>query len=270
MKYIYILICFLVTIPFKLNAQKQQIIEPANLECRYNLTVIKDTLDRNQKTEDIMILRIGKNCSQFYSYYTFYNDSMRTDPAGSKIAGRMTIMAIRKKDFSLMPMPRTTVDFIYKSYPKSSDITTFTRLESKSGMNYFEIQEKGNGQAWSIQDSTKQIAGYHCQLASCTFRGRQWKAWFTTEIPVSNGPWKLSGLPGLILEAYDGDDYYHYTLSEIRKQNLTPVCFYDFWEKQYEKIDRIKYLQACDKRFKEAVKDGTCAVFEPQEKDYNK
>ena len=268
MKYLYILISLLITIPCKLNAQKQQVLAPANLECKYNLVVIKDTLDRSQKTDDIMILKIGETCSQFYSYYTFYNDSIRTDPIGSKIAGRMTIMAIRKKDFSLMPMPRSTNGYIYKSYPKAGQITTFTRLESKNGMDYFQIQEENNEQSWIMQDSVKQIAEYHCQLASCTFRGRKWSAWFTIDIPVNNGPWKLSGLPGLILEAYDDDHHYHYTIFEIKKQDLSPIYLYNFWEKQYEKIDRIKYLQVKNKRREESLKDRIHTAFEPQETDY--
>ena len=40
------------------------------------------------------------------------------------------------------------------------------------------------------------MASFDCQKAECDFRGRRWEAWFTTEIPVGEGPWKLRGLPG--------------------------------------------------------------------------
>ena len=86
--------------PFQLDAQRQQVIEPTNLECWYSLVVIRDTIDRSLKTEDTMVLRIGKKHSLFYSYYGFYNDSIRTDPVGKQIALRMTREAIRKKDHS--------------------------------------------------------------------------------------------------------------------------------------------------------------------------
>lgn len=53
---------------------------------------------------------------------------------------------------------------------------------------------------WNLTDSIKQVCGYFCKQATCTFRGRQWTAWYC-DIPQSVGPWKLNGLPGLILEA---------------------------------------------------------------------
>lgn len=56
---------------------------------------------------------------------------------------------------------------------------------------------------WEITDETKQIENLTCQKANGTFRGRDYTVWFTKEVPVSYGHWKLQGLPGLILEAYD-------------------------------------------------------------------
>lgn len=41
--------------------------------------------------------------------------------------------------------------------------------------------------------------------------GRQWIAWFTSEIPLSEGPYKFGGLPGLILEVADSEGDYRYT-----------------------------------------------------------
>jgi GLPGLI family protein len=56
---------------------------------------------------------------------------------------------------------------------------------------------------WKLGKDTKKIGKFICQKATTTFRGRNYEAWFTTAIPISIGPWKLHGLPGLILEAYD-------------------------------------------------------------------
>ncbi len=53
---------------------------------------------------------------------------------------------------------------------------------------------------WSIEEATKRVAGYTCYRAVGTYQGRTITAWFTPEIPVSNGPLEYGGLPGLILE----------------------------------------------------------------------
>ena len=224
---------------YSLYAQRTHEIEPAILECEYAHTQIVDTLTSQHSAEDIMILRIGKNVSQFFSFYTFYADSLWNDPKGKAMAEKLTLESIRKRDFSSIPGAKTTREYIYKNYPKGK-LSTYGAIE----LDNYVIKEDLPSFEWVITDSTKTVCGYACQLAITDFRGRSYKAWFTPEIPISNGPWKLSGLPGLILEAYDTENHYHYTLTGIRQTDLKPVEFYNYWNKKFEKIDRIKYLQA--------------------------
>lgn len=72
-----------------------------------------------------------------------------------------------------------------------------------AGLNTYLIEEPVPEIKWEITEETKDVKGYTCQKATCRFRGRDYEAWFCAALPYNNGPWKLGGLPGLILEAYD-------------------------------------------------------------------
>lgn len=79
--------------------------------------------------------------------------------------------------------------------------------------------------AWEITDFVKQIGSFSCQLAKVNFRGRRYDVWFTEEIPISDGPWKFSGLPGMILEVISSDREYQFLFKSIemplRDENKT-------------------------------------------------
>lgn len=74
---------------------------------------------------------------------------------------------------------------------------------------------------WKIFDEEKTIGGYNCKKATTTFRNVNYVAWFTEDIPVPFGPWKLRGLNGLILEAYEENFKYHLAATQI---NLGGKC----------------------------------------------
>ena len=68
---------------------------------------------------------------------------------------------------------------------------------------------------WDIKDVEKSIHGVLCKQATTSFKGRNYTAWFAPTLPISNGPWKLGGLPGLILEAYDDEMQWKLTFDSM-------------------------------------------------------
>ena len=83
------------------------------------------------------------------------------------------------------------------------------------------------------------------RLATADFCGRHWTAWFATDIPVSDGPWKLGGLPGLILEAYDKGHQYTFTAVGLERVKEEPIVFTRRGGKNgYRMVDRRAFLKA--------------------------
>jgi GLPGLI family protein len=68
---------------------------------------------------------------------------------------------------------------------------------------------------WELLPDERRVGEYVCKGAKAHFKGREYTCWYTTNIPIPDGPWKLGGLPGLIVEAYDDADDLHFTLSGI-------------------------------------------------------
>lgn len=240
-------ITILFTLLLALQAAQAQIenitrvIEPALLECRYKWVQKKDTLGTDIVV-DTMVLRIGKNVSQCYPQSTFFVDSLANTPDGRELFGKLFDAAMEDTTGTIvMPASKIINEYYYKNYPKGKLTTWVTKLIA------YQIEEKYEKQPWIlIEDSIKTINKYQCRLAVCKFHGREYKAWYTTELPYQDGPWKFHGLPGLIIEVYDTKDHYHFTLISVKRNHISPVCFYDIKnssQSQGERIDRISYLK---------------------------
>jgi len=96
--------------------------------------------------------------------------------------------------------PSNFLYLIFKNYPQTGQLTV-----DYPNMELFQYQET-MGQNWELVEGDTIILNHPCQKAACNYHGRTWTAFYATDIPISDGPWKLCGLPGLILRAYDHSD----------------------------------------------------------------
>lgn len=91
-----------------------------------------------------------------------------------------------------------------------------TYLTSRIGNDSYKVLEDRKID-WKITPEKKKIGEFNAQKATVNFAGRNWTAWFTNEVPVLDGPYKFSGLPGLIVEVYDDSGSHKMELKGIKK-----------------------------------------------------
>lgn len=114
---------------------------------------------------------------------------------------------------------------VYKDAESSSLVFEFSDINKR--MLYYA--DTLYPMEWKISQDKKIIDGIDCFKATTFFKGREYIAWYAPSIPSDNGPWKLGGLPGLILEAHDIDNDWHLICTSI-----IPYLNYDF--RFYERL----------------------------------
>lgn len=199
--------------------------EPAILEVHYTRTEVTDTTkrDTNFFNEETM-LRIGNGISRYCSVPKFYNDSLIHFNSALYWATERIAFENSKdpmeRDMAMLARHGRYWDVIYKNYPAGK--VTHTSYFDMTNWRYEEDWEKPE---WEITDESKYIIGFQCFKANADYRGRRWTVWFTPEIPIQDGPWKLCGLPGLILEAEDGGKVYHFLANGLLQNDIPDVGF---------------------------------------------
>ncbi len=87
----------------------------------------------------------------------------------------------------------------------------------------FLVEENIPQLKWVIHNEEKMLDKYLLKKATLYFRGRNYVAWYSEEYPLAFGPWKFSGLPGLIMEIYDTTKRYHWQINSIKQTEDTPL-----------------------------------------------
>ncbi len=117
------------------------------------------------------------------------------------------------------------------------DSNTFYIIPAKIGNISFEVlKDEVPDFKWTISDEQETLLNYPCKIAYTEFRGRKYKAWFSTDIPESIGPWKFFGLPGLILKVQDADESFIYTAVRIdlNSDKFVPNKFVNYFNEKKE------------------------------------
>ncbi|MDQ1095488.1 MULTISPECIES: GLPGLI family protein [Chryseobacterium] len=180
--------------------------DSSDIEVRYNFTFIQDTLDSSSALSEPMVLLTNGKQSIYYSE----NYKAAVDGFGRKLKD-----AVKKGDI-VEPgtLPRSKVRHnVYKD-------RDHTYISNYLGQNYYTF-ESPDQMKWEIDhQKTAVIGGYTCHEATISTGGKNFSAWFTYDIPISDGPYKFRGLPGLILQLSETNNYIRFDLISIHKKKV--------------------------------------------------
>ena len=167
-----------------------QFVAVYDYECRTQDAEGTPVTDRMQ-----VVVQVGRTVTKSMprSVYPVYDDESRPDVA----AGFQE---------ALMHMPT-----VWTGYPNGQ-----TTVREFIFPHDYEGYEPTPEIVWTLTDDTLTVGGYLCQQATATHRGVAWTVCYTEEIPSSAGPWRLRGLPGLIVKAES--EAHTFCLTELRKE----------------------------------------------------
>ena len=151
------------------------------------------------------ILEIGDSISNFYGL------ELRNDLNKPKNTGRARIDL---NDPTTWPTIIALTFGVYRNYSSNGRSIYYHYIREP---RIFYYEEDIPQIDWQLVSGDTTLLGYQCKKATCKFRGRDWTVYYTMDIPISEGPWKLCGLPGLVLYARESLCEFTFSCAGIEK-----------------------------------------------------
>ena len=199
----------------------------------YQVTMKLDSTNRDDIKTETAHLDISSEKSIFYGEKRLQRDSLLKRSFETKSFNF---------DRSQMENLRSNIDFVVEKDSKTGNKNFKSRIGRD---NYLYTEDRTMD--WKILPETAKIGDYKTQKAETNFAGRTWFAWFTTDIPIQDGPYKFSGLPGLIVKVEDSNGDFSFDLKEAKKINAIAAFEERGSTITLKRVDLIKQ----EKKFKE-------------------
>ena len=160
---------------------------------RYTFSHLRDTTDKANVYTENMELLIGKNASVYRSADKRLQDEQMKKQIAEQISAGAT------NNITLKAVGKTRASNItYYQFQVEKKL-----IRQEKQFNNYLVDESWPVINWKITADTASFGSLKCQKATTVFKGRNYEAWFCPTLPFRSGPWKLNGLPGLIVEASD-------------------------------------------------------------------
>ena len=198
-KLVFLLFIFCIALQTPIAAQR------FTYEYKYAI----DSTRKDSLNTEHMILDISKSGSKFYSKAKYESDSLIKAEVEKQ-------MKMGSSNIQMKSGYKGSINFsVEKNYP---DFKTYllTNVGAIGGVSKYKVLDDRKME-WKILKEQQKIGEFNAQKAETNFAGRKWTAWFTTDIPFRDGPYKFHGLPGLIVKIESADKTHSMELKGVKK-----------------------------------------------------
>lgn len=222
MKYLFSIIAVLVWFnsyaqlsPVPQTLDDSQCIDTANTVIRYSFR-FKNHSSQVQYNEDLRVVQIGKTIIKDYSEIVFHYDSLATYNF--------------KKGLSTSNNPNVTFPCEIYSYPREKKRHEKYRMILNAGVLCYPSEWEEINWVYTTDKSVR-LHGYTCSMATTKYAGREYIAWYTLDVPISYGPYKFYGLPGLIVKLEESSGMYIWEMCSLDRKSA-PIYSYQYEKEQ--------------------------------------
>ncbi len=190
-------------------------IDTCRVRMTYAFRYAIDTV-RRKPLHDRAVLEIGRSRTLCYSAYARAIDSLFR--SGAKEVNARKICGMQAGE-------RERYEDVITNYPAEGELSVSTNFWGTE----YRYAEALPQIRWQVDPApADSLLGYACHRAEGRFRGRTYVVWFSSELPFPHGPWKLGGLPGLILRAESADGLFAWEAVAVeRPHSARPIVCYD-------------------------------------------
>lgn len=190
-------------------------IKPINYDTKviYKFTYQNDSTSSPSRRTVLTQLMIGDQESHFQTVSKFRSDSALS-LSNFKNGIFYSYGRIEPNNFLIVNKD----DMIYTYEPVNG-----IGFNGNNELAYYE--QKKEELEWEIHLDTIHLHQFVCQKATANWGGRKWTAWFTMDLPITDGPYKFGGLPGLVLSISDQDQFFVFDFVSIGKVDKSSLSF---------------------------------------------
>lgn len=224
------------------------------LSLKYEFNYLKDSLDKYAVRQDVMRLLIDDDTSYYFSDLRYKGDSLLNIDK-DRLSFEQLMLNKAKYNANKLGI------LVIKDKSNAS-----VKVSNKILNKTYSYTEELKALKWNLTEEQENYLGYPVYKATTKFSGRTYIAWYTPEIPISEGPYKFFGLPGLILKINDTKNNFVFVCTEIKNEKDFSHYKELFSERKPIKISKRKYYkleEESTKNFLKFVNRNTGVMVKP-------